>query len=342
MADNFIWKKGVSAEVFFQVLLHVVLFLFFSFDKNQPRIQVYQIAFFMNYAIGAFIINYILLPRFFYRKKYMPFFIFVILIVASIILMEEFVLERLYFPDTRGKHFPGIIYSLLDVMPIIIILTGFKFGWDASKKQNELETLRTIAKESELQYLKSQINPHFLFNNLNNLYSYAIAKSPKTPSIILELSSVLRYMLYDCKENFVPLSKEIEHLKSFMQLSELQVENRGSVDFQLGDINSDYQIAPLILSVFVENAFKHSTASQSEDISINVKLNVTENGILEFECVNSFRTQANTDDLSNGIGLKNVKKRLQIIYPNAHSLSIQETDVLYSVVLNIELNKAAS
>ena len=149
-------------------------------------------------------------------------------------------------------------------------------------------------------------------------------------------------MLYDCKENFVPLSKEIEHLKSFMQLSELQVENRGSVDFQLGDINSDYQIAPLILSVFVENAFKHSTASQSEDISINVKLNVTENGILEFECVNSFRTQANTDDLSNGIGLKNVKKRLQIIYPNAHSLSIQETDVLYSVVLNIELNKAAS
>jgi LytS/YehU family sensor histidine kinase len=196
-----------------------------------------------------------------------------------------------------------------------------------------------MVKESELQYLKSQINPHFLFNNLNNLYSYAIDNSPKTPSIILELSSVLRYMLYDCKENFVPLAKEIEHLKNFTQLSELQIENRGQVEFNVENIRSGHRIAPLILNVFVENAFKHSTASQSEDISIKIHINVTEAGMLEFECVNSYRPLKNTDNLSHGIGLQNVKKRLQLIYPNAHTLSIQETDSLYSVQLNIELKK---
>jgi hypothetical protein len=339
MATTFTWNKSVWAEVFFQVLLHVVLFLFFSFDKNQPRIQTYQIAFFINYAVGAFIINYILLPRFFYRKKHIPFLLFVVLVIAGIIMMEELVLERIFFPDTRGKHFPGIVFSLLDVMPIIIILTGFKFAWDASKKQRELEELSAMVKESELQYLKSQINPHFLFNNLNNLYSYAIDNSPKTPSIILELSSVLRYMLYDCKENFVPLAKEIEHLKNFTQLSELQIENRGQVEFNVENIRSGHRIAPLILNVFVENAFKHSTASQSEDISIKIHINVTEAGMLEFECVNSYRPLKNTDNLSHGIGLQNVKKRLQLIYPNAHTLSIQETDSLYSVQLNIELKK---
>jgi len=342
MAKTFTWNKGVSAEVFFQVLLHVVLFLFFSFDKNQPQIQPFQIAFFINYAVGAFIINYILLPRFFYRKKYIFFFLFVIFIIAGIIVVEEFVLERIFFPNTRGQYFPGIIFSLLDVMPIIIILAGFKFAWDASKKQQEVEALNAMVKESELQYLKSQINPHFLFNNLNNLYSYAIDNSPKTPSIILELSSVLRYMLYDCKENFVPLPKEIEHLKNFTQLSELQIEDRGQVEFNAENIKSDYQIAPLILNVFVENAFKHSTASQSEDISIEIHINVTENGILEFECTNSYRPQTNTDDLSQGIGLQNVKKRLQLIYPNAHTLSIQETDSLYSVNLNVELKKGSA
>ncbi len=305
-----------------------------------PGIQEYQIAFFINYAIGAFIINYVLLPRFFYRKKYLLFFIFFILIITGIILIEEFVLEQIYFPDSkRSKNFPGVFYSLLDVMPVIVILCGFKFAWDAAGKQREVDELRASVKESELQFLKSQINPHFLFNNLNNLYSYAIDNSPKTPSIILELSAVLRYMLYDCKEKFVPLSKEIEHLLNFTKLHELQIEDRGSVTFKTENISLGYVIAPLILSVFLENAFKHSTASQSEDISIDVDIKVTEQGRLQFQCINSFRPITNTDDLSHGIGLQNVKKRLEILYPDAHILSINETDTLYSVSLEMQLKQ---
>ncbi len=339
MASKLSFLNSTSKEVVFQLLLHIVLFLFFSFDKNEPSIQEYKIMAFLNYAFGAFVINYILLPRFFYTKKYLLFLLFVAVIITANIMIEEMVLEAIYYPDTRGKRFPGIVFSLLDVMPVIMILSGFKFAWDASKKQLEVDELRSSVKESELQFLKSQINPHFLFNNLNNLYSYAMVQSPKTPSIILELSSVLRYMLYDCKEQYVALPKEIEHLKNFTKLNELQIEERGTVSFQTKNITSGYRIAPLILSVFIENAFKHSTASQSKDITVDVAIKVTNSGMLEFECRNSFQQLTNVDNLSSGIGLQNVKKRLQLLYPDAHELSIQLIEDLYTVHLKMQLTK---
>lgn len=337
MTKNRFVLNSTSKEVIFQVVLHVILFLFFSFDRNQPQIHEFKIVAFLNYALTALIINYILLPRYFYTKKYVLFFIYVTILVAVLIAVEELVLERIYYPDTRGKHFPGIFYSLLDVMPVITILAGFKFAWDASLKQKEVEELRTSVKESELLFLKSQINPHFLFNHLNNLYSYAIEQSPKTPSIILELSSVLRYMLYDCKENFVALRKEIEHLKNFTQLNELQIEDRGKVLFEAEHIPYGYLIAPLILTVFIENAFKHSTASQSEDILIDIRIRVTPSGELDFKCKNSYRADTNTEKLSNGIGLQNVKKRLQLLYPDAHKLVIEDTQTSYYVQLKMKL-----
>ena len=339
MAAKLSFSNSASQEVLFQILLNIVLFLFFSFDKNHPQIPEFKVIAFLDYALGALIINYVLLPRLFYKKKYIYFFLSVIAIVAVIILMEEFVLEKIYYPHTRGTHFPGVVFSLLDVMPVITILVGFKFAWDATVKQREVEQLQTSVKESELQFLKSQINPHFLFNNLNNLYSYAIERSPKTPSIILELSSVLRYMLYDCKEDFVALSKEIEHLKNFTQLNELQIEERGEVNFTTENIDSGYRIAPLILTVFIENAFKHSTASQSKDIFIDIVIRVTDGGMLEFECKNSFQSLGNTENISTGIGLQNVKKRLHLLYPHVHQLIINETDGQYSVFLRMQLKR---
>ena len=337
MATRKTFFNGASKEVIFQIILHVVLFLFFTFDRNEPQIQEFKVMAFINYALGALVINYVLLPHFFYRKKYLLFFLYLAIMIAVIIAVEELVLEQIYYPDTRGKRFPGVIYSLLDVMPVITILAGFKFAWDAATKQREVEKLRSSVQESELQFLKSQINPHFLFNNLNNLYSYAMVQSPKTPSIILELSSVLRYMLYDCKEKYVPLQKEIKHLRNFTKLNELQIEERGKVTFETNNIQSNFKIAPLILTVFIENAFKHSTASQSEDIVIEVKINVTDGGVLNFECRNSFQPATNTESLTQGIGLQNVKKRLQLLYPDAHELHIQNEQNSYYVHLKMQL-----
>ncbi|MFT5167548.1 MAG: two-component system LytT family sensor kinase [Saprospiraceae bacterium] len=330
-----------SKEVVFQLVLHLLVFSFFSFDKNHPQIEFSQVIFFLNYACAVFIINYFLLPRFFYQKKYLQFFTYVLLVIAGVILIEELVIERIYFPDTKGKHFPGVFFSLLDVLPVITILSGFKFAWDALGKQREVDELKATIKESELQFLKSQINPHFLFNNLNNLYSYAIENSPKTPEIILELSGVLRYMLYECKEQYVSFAKEVEQLENFINLNEMQIEERGEVHFLAQNIQTGFQIAPLILIVFIENAFKHSTASQTDKIKIDVDLKLSDAGILNFVCKNSFQELSNTDNLSHGIGLENVKKRLQLIYPGAYQLDIEKSKTYYEVQLSIDLNKTA-
>ena len=326
-------------EIFFQIILHVLVFLSYSFRKHQPNIELYQIAFFLNYAGAAFLINYVILPKFFYKKKYLAFLISILLCLAAVILVEELILERIFFPDTRGRGFPGIIYTLLQVLPVILILSGFKFAWDANQKQQEVNQLKAAIEESELQFLKSQINPHFLFNNLNNLYSYAIEQSPKTPDIILELSAVLRYMLYDCREKYVPLSKELEQLENFTRLNQLQIEDRGKVNFKANKVANGYKIAPLILIVFIENAFKHSQASQSENIYINIEVYVPEDGVLNFKCENNFMPASNTESLSKGIGLSNVKKRLQLLYPDAYDLNVQDDENMFKVDLTINLKK---
>lgn len=333
--------KRASKELIFQIILHVLVLLFYSIERDQTSIPTYKFAFFINYAFAAFVINYILLPRFYYRKETVKFFVFVVLIIIAVILVEEFVLEKIFFSGNRANSFGGLLLTMAQVLPTITMLSGFKFAWDALGKQKEVDELKVAVKESELQFLKTQINPHFLFNNLNNLYSYAIEQSPKTPEIILELSSLLRYMLYECKEDYVPLTKEVAQLENFMSLSEMQIEERGSVNFSTQNIKSGYQIAPLILIVFIENAFKHSTASQADNISIDVNLKLLESGKLDFVCKNSFLAQSNTDSLSHGIGLENVKKRLELMYPEAHQLNIQSNDNIYKVQLTLDLNKKA-
>jgi LytS/YehU family sensor histidine kinase len=223
----------------------------------------------------------------------------------------------------------------------LIVTTLIKLSVDwfyfNSNENRELK-IKNQEIQSQLSSLRSQINPHFLFNNLNNLYSYAIELSPKTPAIILELSSVLRYMLYECKERFVPLSKEIEQLEHFTQLNQLQIEERGKVSFTATAIKPGYQIAPLILLVFIENAFKHSQSGQSSNIRIDVEIKM-EGDTLYFNCKNNFQPITETENLTKGIGLDNVKKRLQLLYPKAHELIIKETSNQFEVSLKMELQK---
>jgi len=327
-------------ELLFQVVLHVIVLLFFSFDKHEGGIDIDRAIFLLFYSAATVIITYFLMPKYLYKKKYWQFFIAFGLVVTVVILLEELVLEPLMFPNTkRGTSFPGVYLSLLGVLPVMTILSGCKFGWDALQKQAEIDELQSTIQESELQFLRSQINPHFLFNNLNNLYSYALQNSPKTPEIILEMSGVLRYMLYESKEQFVPLKKELEHLDNFIKLYKLQIESRGHVNFKTSNINGGHRIAPLILIVFVENAFKHSQSGQSSDIEIDISIKM-EGSVLEFRCKNNFEVVPSLDTVAKGIGLQNVQKRLQLLYPNKHRLEIKDENKSYNVYLRLELEKA--
>lgn len=335
--------RAYLQEILFQIGLLSIVLIFFAYEKNKGTgdvvFDVPKIVFFLNYVVAAMIINYVLLPKFLYRKKYRSFIFFSLLIIAAVIIIEEGVIEQIYYPDTRGRRFSSVFNNLFSAMPIITIFVGFKFAWDAIRQQRQLEALQSAVKESELQFLKTQINPHFLFNNLNNLYSYALEQSPKTPEIILELSGVLRYMLYECQEATVPLRKEIEQLDNFVNLSKLQLEERGNVDFKMPNIKDGYRIAPLILSVFIENAFKHSASSQQNAIDIRINLDWISENTIVFTCENSFSNKSNTDSLSKGIGLENVRKRLELLYPDKHKLQIENASNRFNVRLSIELDK---
>ena len=331
-------------EIGYQASITLVMFTFFSYDQEGHEqaglISLFafdKLAFFGNYFLAATFINYVLLPTLYYKRSESLFFLSVIPLIIVVILMDELVLEQIFYPDTRGSYFPGIPFTLLETLPIIIILVAFKLAWDFNSKQREIERLNNLAKESELQYLKYQINPHFLFNNLNNLYSFAIDNSPKTPSFILELSSVLRYMLYDCKEDYVSLKKEMDHLKNYIALNEIQIENRGEITFTEDISSIDYTLSPLILVVFIEIAFKHSTKSLLKDIAINIQFTTNSHGLMTLSCSNNYLPNFDCEGPS-GIGLENVKKRLELMYPNRFELNISDIDNTYLIELSIQLN----
>lgn len=333
----------LKREWIFQIIMHLLVFHFVIMDHEEGELVYeldwFQPAFFLNYVWANLLISYVFVPKFFYKKKYLQFSLLTLLVVFTVIMIEEFVLEKIFFPFTRGADFNGVLLSSGEVLSVLVALAGMKIAWDAINRQRELDELRVAIKESELTFLNSQINPHFLFNNLNNLYSYSVERSPKTPEIILGLSGVLRYMLYECREASVPLTKEIEHLQNFIQLYELQIEERGTVDFKTENIEEGYIIAPLILNVFVENAFKHSQSGQSDQIKIVVSIKVDVHGELSFTCINNYKPEDSLIGKENGIGLVNVKKRLHLLYPDQHQLNIDQSDDEYTVSLKIQLNK---
>lgn len=328
--QNLLW-----VEIGLLVFIALAFFFGTSFREGQ-EINWTRLLFLFNYLLAALIINYVLLPNYYYKGRYMFFAVGAVLVVIGSVVIDEFVLEKIFFPDTRGSQFAGLFFNFIRSLPMIMLFVGSKFAWDAQQKERELSVLKEAINDSQLQFLKSQINPHFLFNSLNNLYSYALVQSEKTPGIILELSSLLRYMLYDCRESYVPLDKEAKYIDDFIKLQSLQIEDRGDVSFTTSGNFKETMIAPLILIVFIENCFKHSTSSQSDKIKIDVHLGLEDN-VVHLRCQNSHDKSSNTDNLTEGIGLENVKTRLNLLYPDKHELSIHQSDDMYTVDLKINI-----
>jgi len=340
-------KTWFSKEWFIQLILWILYFLVLAYQKDRASLRsggpsslaFSDFVFALNYFVMVVIINYHLLPRFFYRRRYGSFLLFSLLTMMVAILVEEFLLEPILLSGTpRGEHFPGYMHVFLGFGPTLLFFVGFKLAWDNLEKQTQIEQLGKEKTESQLQFLKSQLNPHFLFNNLNNLYSYAQEKSPKTPDIIMQLSAIMRYMLYESRENYVLLEKELGYLQDFILLQEMQMEGRGEVIFNNRGETEGKLIAPMILIAFVENCFKHSLSSQAEGILIQISVE-TDNNELTFEALNTFNENGTSSKefLSKGIGLENVQKRLELQYPGRYELDIQVKEDLYITRLKLDL-----
>ncbi len=199
---------------------------------------------------------------------------------------------------------------------------------------------REAALEAELNFLKGQIHPHFLFNTLNNLYSLSLAKSAKAPAIVMGLSEILKYMLYETKTATIQLERDVEVLESYIALEKIRYEDRLDLNFKVSDNIKDYKIVPLLLLPLVENAFKHGTSERVGEVWINIDLTVNDN-ILKFKVSNSKpeHLPGDIERHKGSIGLPNVQKRLDLLYPGAHEIKIYDQEDMFAIILEINLAK---
>jgi LytS/YehU family sensor histidine kinase len=247
---------------------------------------------------------------------------------AGIWALNYFLYSPLKFSST-ASHF----------VELIIITSFIKSIKNAYLNEQKTQNLERENLENELKFLKTQINPHFFFNTLNNLYALVLLKSDKASEVVLKLSDLMHYMLYETNQEKVDLEKEVNYLKNYIELEKLRFGEELKVDFKLDGNLSGQKIAPMLLLAIVENAFKHSKALENEQIAISLELSVQENGQLDFKLKNAPRGDINkSDEESNqGIGLKNTQRRLELIYPKQHQLQIRKNERNFEVLLTLQL-----
>ena len=205
------------------------------------------------------------------------------------------------------------------------------FKTERQKNQMEKEKMT-----SELALLKSQINPHSLFNNLNSIYSLSVKKSEDAPKAIVKLSEMMRYILYDSSVNQISMDQEIDHLQNYLDLQRLRMHRQARITFEKKGDWSSTTIAPMLLEPFVENAFKHGNIHQpNAEIVLNLAV---EDHQLQFIVYNTLDRKNIQKDSYSGIGLANIQKRLDLVYPNRHSIRMNQNDNHYRVELSIELS----
>lgn len=290
----------------------------------------------------AYMNYFIFLPRFLEKKKVGQYLLE--FSIPFIILMFLRVHLQRYVVDgyTHQVHFfyttTFIVQAAATSLFIVIFVAMLRFAkewfeFEAKKKEVENEKL-----QAELNFLKAQINPHFLFNTLNNLYYLAYSQSPNTTEVIAKLSQMMRYMIYDTNHLKVLLSKEIEYMQNYISLERLRLSNQIPIDFTIQGNVHDIRITPLIFITFLENAFKHGVSGN--DTEAWVKASIVVNGnTCTYKVENSKHNAVKTDATGkSGIGLQNVERRLALSYPDRHTLAIEETPERYSVELKLVLS----
>lgn len=302
-------------------------------------------------AISVYFNLYYLIPRFLEKRKYPQYLIllaFTILITAIIITSGYYInayfstqsYAELYGDQNFIKLFKS--NSLGSTLASMTLAMSIKLAKNWIKSQQRQQLLEKEKVETELKFLKSQFNPHFLFNTINSIF-VLIHKNPDQASESLSnFSDLMRYQLYECNEAKIPLEKEINYLKNFIELGKLRLDNTVAVTVKIQEqIYGDVAIAPFILMPFVENAFKHVSQSEDQSNWITISMHFTQNGIT-LHVDNSIlpKDQLVSGDLSknNGIGLKNVQRRLDLVYPNQYKIAVQETSNNYSIRLHLQLD----
>lgn len=295
--------------------------------------------YFVSWVLRSMVIFYVAFwyfERFFSIKNLLVhLLVSVSLAVLGVILryvLNDFVIAPVINDWNWGKNISlGVYFGRDFIFEIMLVLCGFlmKSIHDFFRNEN----LKTEKVTMELAYLKSQINPHFLFNTMNNLYGLSLSEPEKTPDVILKISEMMRYMLYESNGERVALRREIEYLNSYMELEKIRFEGKTYVNFTIeGNINQ-YQIAPLLLISFVENIFKHGEIQNAQK-PVEISLQVQSNQLI-FRQKNAVAIREK--DKMGGVGMQNVKRRLFLLYPNKHTLTVRKENGMYESELILEM-----
>lgn len=333
----------------FNLLLWVISFftlLFFFAESNSPQTidYLYTSVFLVTIIVPVLINLFVLIPFLLTKEKYL---LFVILFILNLIVFTEF--NKWIFNSFIDVLFPNYFFvSYHSNTALFFIFSFFLIGttllklsedwFRLNKAKNEVLQLEKVAVENELSSLKSQINPHFLFNSLNVLYALSLENKEETSSAILDLASILRYVLYETGDQKIPLEKEIELIQKYLDFQKYRYQNDTTIRFDVLVEKSTYEIHPMLLLPLIENSFKHGVKGDIRNTFVHITL-AEKAGAFSFTIQNNVSDEPSIRETKYaGLGLKNIQQTLNIIYPNQYSLDIHQEDTLFTVTLKINLN----
>jgi len=290
-------------------------------------------------ALLIYTTNYLLVPKLLYKQKYWQFFSIYITIIIGTGLIKLKIIMALVYPGLEPfSNFKTRFYD--NIIPVFLMVTtgaAFRLIKDYLQSQKRLSEIAQEKAATELMFLKSQINPHFLFNSLNAIYFLIDKQNTEARQTLLQFSDLLRYQLYDCNAETIGIETEVAYLQDYVRLQKLRKDNTNyEVEVNIQPDMKGFQIVPLLLIPFVENAFKHISHHLNNKNFVHVEL-VKNNGSFFFFIENSKENQVQSNLLPGGIGLNNVKRRLELLYPDKHQLQIYNDDNTFKVELELKL-----
>ena len=320
----------------------IMLKLFASSSEILQVDYIYTLLFLITISFGVYCNLLLLVPRFLQKAVY---YAYIPLFVVNIAFWSWF--NQLFFDKLVDYVLPGYYfisyYSFTDICCFFLAFTGITtllkmarswFGLaEADKKLAQMQQLQA---STELNALRAQINPHFLFNSLNSIYSLVLSKSEKAADAVLRLSDILRYTIYDTQDDFVPLQKELTYLNDYIELQRLRSLPDTRIHFMVEGETANRKVAPLLFIPLVENAFKHGIKGDTENAFVEVNLSVKEDYLCLTVRNNRGVIAETAVEKGTGVGLENVRRRLELIYQGKHSLEISSDEIQFNVKLTIK------
>jgi sensor histidine kinase YesM len=334
----------LACHILFWMIVFIFNAAYISYIEYDWRITLYNFFLRMPFIIACCYVNlYWLLPKYYYPGRLLLYVSLVLGTILTLNIINLFVLESFSNTPICPKSYESLasftwnnyVYKAFYLISIVGLTSGIKLSKGYLLEKQKTDAIEKEKLQTELSLLKSQIHPHFFFNTLNNLYALTLKKSDLAPGMLLRLSELMSYSLYESDGTYVSLSKEIKHIQNYIELESLRFGSKVSIEFNVIGLKEDKLIPPLIFLPIIENCFKHTSSGQS-DISITISLTIHDDTATLRTC-NPFTNDKNKLSGKGGLGLRNVHRRLQLLYDDAYHLETESSGRFFTVTLQIPL-----